>query len=96
MSVETQVLALFEKGNPVPELDGLERIDPDAAAYLATLIQGSSEVTQIETEKVEEQEEKRPMMPWLIAAVLAVVVGVALLVINHDAKDAPVASDNGG
>jgi len=44
VSVESQVIALFEEGNPVPDLDDLETIDLDAAAYLATLSQRSSEV----------------------------------------------------
>ena len=43
MNIETQVLALFEEGNPIPDLDGLEPIDIDAAAYLAILEQRSSE-----------------------------------------------------
>jgi hypothetical protein len=92
VSVESQVIALFEEGNPVPDLDGLETIDLDAAAYLATLSQRSSEVTDIDINEKEKAPEKRPMTPWLIAAVVALVIGAAILVINQDLEDAPVAT----
>ena len=46
MTTETEVFALFEEGNPVPDLDGLGSDALDAAAYLATLETRSSEVTQ--------------------------------------------------
>ena len=46
MTTETEVFALFEGGNPVPDLDGLGSDALDAAAYLATLETRSSEVTQ--------------------------------------------------
>ena len=82
MNIETQVLALFEEGNPVPDLDGLEPIDLDAAAYLATLEQRSSVVTQLDTMR-KDQKEKKTVRPWLVAAVVAVLAGVAFLLISQ-------------
>jgi hypothetical protein len=92
VSVESQVIALFEEGNPVPDLDGLETIDLDATAYLATLSQRSSEVTDLDINEKEKAPEKRPMTPWLIAAVVALVIGVAFAVMNQGAENAPVAT----
>lgn len=89
MNIETQVLDLFEEGNPIPDLDGLEPIDLDAAAYLATLEQRSSEVTQVHVEK-EDQKQKKTVRPWLVAAGITILAGVALLVINQEDKT-PVA-----
>lgn len=81
MSTEAQILALFEEGNPVSDIDGLGMFDLDAAAYLATLTTRSSEMTQIE-EETEMQEQKRVLTPWLAAAaavILVVTLGFVLL-----------------
>ena len=60
MNIETQVLALFEEGNPVPDPDDSEPIDIDAAAYLATLEQRSSRMTRLDTER-KDQVKKKPV-----------------------------------
>ena len=78
MTTETEVFALFEEGNPVPDLDGLGSDALDAAAYLATLETMSSEVTQLDTKPTEQKGDKRSPMMWLVAAAAVIVIGVAL------------------
>jgi len=91
VTIETEVLALFEEGNPVPDLNDLDSVALDAAAYLATLEQRSSEMTQVETAE-ETETPKRPLGPWLIAAAAAVVLGVAIVLVTSNTETAPVAT----
>lgn len=90
MTIETEVLALFEEGNPVPDLSDLDSVALDAAAYLATLEQRSSEVTQLETKQSEPTSTKRSMKPWLIAAGVAAVIGVAIIASTQNNEPAPI------
>lgn len=90
MTTETELFALFEEGNSVPDLNGLGSVDLDAAAYLATLEQRSSEVTQLETKQTETKTRKSTV-PWLIAAGVAAVIGVAVIVAAQNTEQAPVA-----
>lgn len=94
MSIENEVMALFEEGNPVPDLDALESATVDAAVYLVTLEQRSSEVTQLSTQEPETKKPKRTaMMRWLAAAVFVAVVGVALVIASQGTEKAPPATD---
>ncbi len=95
MSIETKILALFEEGNPVPDINGLDRVALDATSYLAALRAGSSAMTEVD-DKIDRTEQKRPRMVWLAAAAAAVVVilgGVALLQSGDDGAAPPVASE---
>lgn len=91
MSKETQILALFEEANPVPDDQVMVRSDAEPAAYLATLQQRSSDVIQID-ERAEEQKTTRK--PWLIAATaaaLVVVAGAMAFLLNQgETEEAPV------
>jgi hypothetical protein len=78
VTTETEVFALFEEGNPVPDLDGLGSDALDAAAHLATPETRSSEVTQLDTKPTEQKGDKRSPMMWLVAAAAVIVIGVAL------------------
>jgi hypothetical protein len=90
VNIETQALALFEEGNPIPDLDGLEPIDIDAAAYLATLEQRSSGMTQLDT-KQKDHKQKKTIRPWLVAAAVVVILaGIAVIVMNQS-DEAPIA-----
>lgn len=88
MSTEAQILALFEEGNPIPDIEGVEKIDLDAAAYLATLQTRSSAMTQTRTEPVEEKVSK-PIMRWVAAAAVAVVLGVILILTGQNSQETP-------
>ena len=90
MNIETQVLALFEEGNPIPDLDGLEPINLDAAAYLATLEQRSSGMTQLDTKQKDQEQKKTVRQRWLVAAVVIILAGVALILVNQG-DETPVA-----
>lgn len=94
MSTETQILVLFEEGNPIPDIDQLERLDLDAAAYLATLHTRSSEMTQVD-ERIDEKSHKRPPNWTLLAAaaVLIIVAGVALILLSGSNEGAPVVTE---
>lgn len=95
MSTETQIIALFEEGNPVPDVDALDPVDLDATAYLAALRAGSRSMTKVE-EKIDRSDSKRPSFVWLAAAaaVLVIVVGgVALLQARGTNDPAPPANE---
>ncbi|MEE8375668.1 MAG: ABC transporter substrate-binding protein [Acidimicrobiia bacterium] len=89
MSNESQVMALLEEGNPATEVADTAWLGIDAAAYLATLEPRSSEVTQLETES---KDEKRSMMPWLVAAAAAVILGAAIVLVTQNTEEAPPAT----
>jgi len=82
VSVEDRVIALIDEGNPIPDPNDLDRDRLDAAAYLATLEPRSSEVTQLDTRR-EDQNEKRTYWPWLTAAMVIVLVGLAVVLLNQ-------------
>jgi hypothetical protein len=85
---ETQVLALFEEGNPVPDLDTLEPVDIDAAAYLATLEQRSTKVNQTVTKSEKRNDRKRSRSLWLVAAAVVVLVaGASIIFVNQNDED---------
>ena len=89
MSIEDRVMTLIDEGNPIPDPSDLDRDRLDAAAYLATLEPRSSEVTQVDTRK-EDQKAKRTYWPWLAAAMIIVVVGLAVVLLNQS-DDIPAA-----
>jgi len=87
---EKRVMTLLEHADPVSSLD-LEPVDVDAASYLATLKQRSSEMTQIET--IPETKPPDRSQGSLIAAAVAAVLLIAtigILLTNNDEQ--PVAA----
>lgn len=93
MSIEDHVIALIDEGNPVPDPDDLVVEPIDVPAYLATLSRWSSEMTKVETETIEERDEKRPALPWLAAAVVVVILGVVAILMNQDTETPPAATE---
>jgi hypothetical protein len=93
VSNESRVLALFEEANPVPDERYIEGTDIETAAYLATLKQRSSEVTQPNTE-VENPAKSRKSWAWAAAvAVLVVITGVIAVLTNSANEKPPVIDD---
>jgi len=90
---EETVMTIFVEANPAPDVDKLDLVQTGSAAYLATLEQRSSEVTQLDTKQTDPTSSKRSMMPWLIAAALAAVVGVAIIVSNQNSGEVPVVDE---
>jgi len=90
VNYETQVLALIREGNPIQDPDTLTVDQSDSAVYLATLTTRSSEVTNLDTKQTEPTSTKRSMMPWLIAAGVAAVIGVAIIFAAQNTEEAPV------
>ncbi len=90
MSNENHVMALLEEGNPAPELADDISTDVDAATYLAALEQRSRTMTRSETKETPEQTPRRSNMPWLVAAIVVLVLAVGVVVLNQT-KTSPVA-----
>lgn len=94
MSIENEAVALFEEGNPVPDLEALEPVTVDAAAYLATLEQRSSEVTDLKAKQSETAPDGKPDKRLLVAAAIAVaVIGTAIVLIARGGSETPPATD---
>lgn len=93
MTIESDVLALFEEGNPVPDLNALDPAVLDAAAYLATLDQRSRNVTQLDTRRAEQRETRRSSLTWAIAAAAVIVLAIGLIVINRGIEEVPVVTE---
>lgn len=93
MITEDRGLTMLAGANPVPQLDLIE-VDFEAAKYLATLEQRSSEVTQIDTKaKDGKQKKKRNATAFLVAAGVVIVAGIGFLVSNNsDSADIAGAS----
>ena len=82
MVTEETVMTIFVEANPAPDVDELDLVQTGSAAYLATLETRSSAVTQLDT-RTEDQNEKRTYWPWLTAAMVIVLVGLAVFLVNQ-------------
>ena len=92
MSIESRALALFEEANPVPDIEELAALDVEAAAYLATLTDRSSEMTQLDTKPPLETEKKTNPLIWVAAAAVVVILGVVLVFANRSDEPDVVAT----
>jgi len=90
VNYETQILALIREGNPIQDPDTLTVDQSDSAVYLATLTTRSSEVTNLDTKQTEPTSAKRSIVPWLIAAGVAAIIGVAIIIAAQNTEQAPV------
>ena len=89
VTIEDRVVALMIEANPVPDYEKIE-IAAEATAYLVTLSQRSSEVTQLDT-KQKDHEQKKTIRPWLVAAAVVVILaGIAVILMNQS-DEAPIA-----
>lgn len=89
---EAQALALLDEVNPVPDTESYELSEADIAVYLATLIERSSEVTQLETRPTEEVGPRRNRL-IAVAALLMLIIGTAVFVLTTPGEEAPVATN---
>lgn len=88
MSTEVRILALFEEGNPVPAVDGLEGPDLDAAAYLEILQYRSSDMTQLKDTQQTIGTSRRAFKAAVAGALVVAVLAVTALVIGQTGDDA--------
>jgi hypothetical protein len=86
-------MALLEEGNPATELGEHAWSYLDAAAYLATLHERSSEVTELKTRQPKTDDQSRRLVPALVAALVVVIVGVAILIASQSEEDAPIVTE---
>lgn len=90
MSRESFVMALLEEGNPATELGDHAWSHLDATAYLATLHERSSEVTQLDTRPGEATRRTRRGWALGLSAVVAVVLVVLLATLVGGDEAPPV------
>ena len=82
MITEQQAKTLFANANPILNTDP---IYVDAANYLATLEQRSSEMTQLDTKPVEEEKPKRRRLVLVLStAAAAILIGAVLLLTQSE------------
>ncbi|MEE8376476.1 MAG: hypothetical protein V3S26_09175 [Acidimicrobiia bacterium] len=91
MITEEHVMATLAHSNPVPDVEDIDLVQVGTASYLATLEQRSSDMTQSDTNQKESKNPRRPIVPWLIAAGVAAVIGVAIIIAAQNTEEAPVA-----
>ncbi|MFZ0012841.1 MAG: hypothetical protein WAL25_01880 [Acidimicrobiia bacterium] len=90
MSIEDQVLALIEEGNPIPDPETIVTLPAEPAAYLATLQRRSSDVVQLEEKSTTHG---RRNTWWLtLAAAVVVLLGVVVFLLTQGDTDVPVAT----
>ncbi|MDX1467866.1 MAG: hypothetical protein R3258_00850 [Acidimicrobiia bacterium] len=93
MTTESQIVALMDEANPVPDLDKYQVNEVDVAAYLATLERRSQKMTSTDTRPTTEKQPKRSMTLRLATLLLVVVAGVIAILLSQSDGDAPVATD---
>lgn len=89
MNTEDRVMAVLARANPMPEYDSQE-LDTHAVTYLATLEQRSSQVTQLDTRRTEQDNTSRRTLV-AIAAAAVLILGTALVLLTRDSEE--VAND---
>jgi hypothetical protein len=79
-------MALLEEGNPATELEDDAWTETTAANYLASLDRRSSDMTQLETNNSRPEGHRLWTTP-LAAAIVVIVLGVAVVVVNQANQD---------
>ena len=93
MVTEERLNTLLAHANPVADVSKIDLIEVGATTYLATLEQRSSGMTQLDTKRKVDRE-KRSVRPWLAAAVVTIVAGLAIVLLNQG-DQTPVAGQPG-
>ena len=94
MVTEERLNTLLAHANPVADVSKIDLIEVGATTYLATLEQRSSEVTQLDTREKDQKAEKTVRQRWLVAAVVIILAGIALVLVNQG-DETPVADQPG-
>lgn len=89
MVTEEHMRALFVRANPVPDATSME-LDPiQAAAYLETLEDRSSDMTQVDMATPAGVGKRRPMGAMLAGAAAVVVIAVVGVIVAQSGGDDP-------
>ncbi len=93
MITEEQMKTLFVEANPIPDPESIDLDQVGGTAYLATLKQRSSDMRQLDTKRTEDELPRRRTI-WMVAAVLALIVGtVAVVLATQDNQETPVVDE---
>jgi hypothetical protein len=76
VSHEESVFTLLVESNPIPDIDDLPLADVSGSAYLATLQQRNSGMTQLETKKTQQGDRR-----WRNRGLMVAFAGVAVIVL---------------
>lgn len=90
MISEAQALALLDEVNPVPDVEAYELSEADIAAHLATLIERSSEMTQLDSRPPTDRGSKSSIGWWIAAAAALIVLGVAVVLMTGESDEGDV------
>lgn len=89
MTTEERVKALFAEANPIPEIDSFFLEEMAGAAYLATIEQRSSEMTQLETKPIDQKKQRRASVMLVMAVVAALLVGAVVILTRTEQTPPP-------
>lgn len=92
MITEQQMKTLFVQANPIPDTDLVDLLEMDGTAYLATLEQRSSEVTQLDTRPTETSNPRRGRLLLVWGATAAAVLIGAVVILNQPEEVSPPAT----
>lgn len=88
---EDQVRTLFARANPVPDSGLINTAEFGRPAQLDA-IERSSEMTKTETPSRHTEAVRTPLTPWLVAALVIVLVGTVVLLTREGPVNTPVAT----
>lgn len=83
MITEERAKRLFKEANPAPMSLEIEIDEPSVAAYLATLDERSSNVTETQTKNRPGREDASRTRPWIAAAAAVLVVALGAVLVNR-------------
>ncbi len=93
MTNEQRVKSLFAEANPIPDADLFDLDEIGGTAYLATLEQRSSEMTQLDTKHAKDDTKRRPVGVWIaLAATVILILGLGVVLFNQNQPDVAPAS----
>ncbi|MFV1963449.1 MAG: signal peptidase I [Acidimicrobiia bacterium] len=103
MTNEQRVKTLFTEANPIPDVDSFAVDEIGGTAYLATLEQWRSEMTQLDTRSIEKKKPQRGRLVLVLGAAAAAILVGGVITLTGDqtgdtssdsaAQPATVASD---
>lgn len=91
MVTDERLNTLLVHANPVPDVEAIELVEIGATAYLKSVEQRSSAVTQLDTKTETPEKKTNRGLIVVLAAAAAVILAVAVVLLQDDS--APIADD---